>query len=88
MALEFANHARRLAAAARAEGLVVPAFRSPPVSPNLRRSVRHYAGGWVVGVVIRGREDSEVVADMVAGVLQVNDRVGDSVLHDLLTEAA
>lgn len=71
-ALRFAEAARRIGDAARAAGLEVPAFRSPPRVPDALRTVRRYPLGSVVSVVLRGRAFPAVVADMVEGVLRVN----------------
>lgn len=71
--LRFADAARRLAAACRQRGLVVPAFRSPPSLPATDRTVRRRAdGGAVVAVRVRGRPLSAVLADLVEGVVVVN----------------
>jgi hypothetical protein len=70
--LRFASAARRLGAAARAAGLVVPAFRCPPRVAGVPRTVRRYPGGAVVSVQLRGRPFPDVAADMVEGVLVVN----------------
>ena len=72
-AIRFAAVARSLAAEARARGLAVPGFRSPPRLPGACRSLgRHPDGGAVVSVAVRGRPLSEVAADMVEGVLAAN----------------
>ena len=71
-ALRFAAAARGLAAEARARGLVVPGFRSPPRLPGAHRSLAHHDGGAVVSVVLRGRPMVDVAADMVEGVLAAN----------------
>src|SRR3954463_8007360 len=68
-ALRFADAARRLGAVAHEAGLSVPAFRSPPRVPDAARTIRRYPAGAVVSVRLRGRPFSEVVADMVDGVL-------------------
>lgn len=73
-ALRFASVARSLGTAARASGLEVPAFRSPPRIPNVNRSIRRYPGGSVVSVKIKGRPLGRVVEDMVDGVL-ISNRV-------------
>lgn len=70
-ALRFAAVARGLAGEARARGLVVPGFRSPPRLPGAHRSLDH-VGGTVVSVVLRGRPIADVAADMVEGVLAAN----------------
>ena len=46
---------RRLGAAARAAGLVVPAFRCPPRVAGVVRTIRRYPGGAVVSVRLRDR---------------------------------
>ena len=73
-ALRFASVARSLGTAARASGLEVPAFRSPPRIPDVNRSIRRYPGGSVVSVKIKGRPLGRVVEDMVDGVL-ISNRV-------------
>src|SRR5215470_16895503 len=70
--LRFAEVARRLGAAAHAHGLAVPAFRSPPRTAGVARTLRRYPGGTVVSVRLRGRPFPAVVADMVDGVLAAN----------------
>jgi hypothetical protein len=72
----FAQAARRLGAAARAAGLTVPAFRSPPRRPGAPRTIRRLPGGPVVAVVLRGRGFDDVMVDMVEGVVVAN-RLGD-----------
>ncbi len=74
--IRFADVARRLGAAARAAGLVVPAFRTPPRRPGAARTIRRLPGGPVVAVVVRGRDPDAVVADMVEGVLAANGLAG------------
>lgn len=88
-AVLFAEAARDLASAARAAGLVVPAFRSPPRVPGAARSIRRYPGGVVVSVQLRGRPFPEVVADMVDGIVVTNRLVGESAhrLRSALMEA-
>jgi len=75
-ALRFAEAARLLGAAAHANGLAVPAFRCPPRTAGVMRSIRRYPGGTVVSVRLRGRPFATVVDDMVEGVLVAN-RVAD-----------
>ena len=76
-ALRFADVARRLGAAAHEAGLSVPAFRSPPRVAGAARTIRRYPAGAVVSVRLRGRPFTEVVNDMVDGVLAAN-RVPDT----------
>lgn len=71
-ALGFATAARRLGAAARASGLVVPAFRSPPRVPGATRTLRRYPGGAVVSVRLKERTYGQMVDDMIDGVLAAN----------------
>jgi hypothetical protein len=68
----FAHAVRRLGAAARAAGLTVPAFRSPPRLTTAPRTIRRLPGGPVVSVVLRGRAFNDVLADMVEGVVIAN----------------
>ena len=68
----FAHAARRLGAAARAAGLTVPAFRSPPRRSGAPRTIRRLPGGPVVAVVMRDRPFADVLADMVEGVVIAN----------------
>ena len=70
--VRFAHAARRLGAAARAAGLTVPAFRSPPRRPGAPRTIRRLPGGPVVAVVLRDRAFADVLADMVEGIVIAN----------------
>jgi hypothetical protein len=70
--IRFAELARRLGAATRAAGLVVPAFRTPPRPASVSRTIRRLPGGPVVAVRCRGRTLAEVAADMVEGVVVAN----------------
>ena len=79
-----------MGAAARAAGLVVPAFRCPPRVAGAQRTVRRYPGGAVVAVQLKGRPFVDVTADMVDGVLVVN-RLADEAsarMRPVLAEAA
>ena len=66
-----------MGAAARAAGLMVPAFRCPPRLTGARRTLRRYPGGAVVAVQLKGRPFTDVAADMVEGVLVVNRLGGE-----------
>ncbi|HEY7438494.1 MAG TPA: hypothetical protein VIC35_03770 [Acidimicrobiia bacterium] len=68
----FAAIARTLGDCARAVGLQVPAFRSPPRIPGAVRTIRRYPGGAVIAVRVRDRPLAAVVDDMVEGVLVAN----------------
>ena len=88
-ALLFSQAARRLGAATRAAGLVVPAFRCPPRVAGALRTIRRYPGGAVVAVRLKGRPFPEVTADMVDGVIAVNrlDEAAAARLRPVLAEA-
>ena len=75
-AARFVTAARRLGAAARSAGLAVPAFRSPPRVDGAVRTLRRFPDGSVISVTLRGRPFDQVVADMVDGVVRVNDLEG------------
>ena len=77
-ALTFASAARSLGTAARAAGLEVPAFRSPPRIAGADRSIRRFPGGAVVAVRVRGRSLAPVLEDMVEGVLVANRVRGEA----------
>jgi hypothetical protein len=71
--VRFAAAARALGAAARARGLVVPGFRSPPRLRGAERTLRRWPGGRVsVAVRLHERPFAAVVADMVEGVVVAN----------------
>ncbi len=70
--VRFAHAARHLGAAARAAGLTVPAFRSPPRRPGAPRTIRRLPGGPVVAVVLRDRVFTDVLSDMVEGIVIAN----------------
>ena len=74
---DFAGTARRLAAAARARGLESPGFRTPPRQAGYNRTIRRYPDGTaLVAVRVKGRLWDDVVDDLIAGVLTVNDLHG------------
>jgi hypothetical protein len=77
----FAAGARALADAARAAGLAVPAFRSPPRVAGAVRTLRRYPGGTVVSVRLRDRPFDAVLEDMVEGVVVANRLGGDAALR-------
>src|SRR4051794_20368090 len=74
--VRFAELARGLGAAARAAGLEVPAFRSPPRRPGAPRTIRRLPGGPVVAVRLRDRSPTEILVDMVEGVVVANNLDG------------
>src|SRR3954462_3373833 len=67
--LRFASTARALAHAARANGLVVPGFRSPPRVNGVDRTLRRRGAGASIAVRVRGRPWADVLADMIEGVV-------------------
>ena len=74
----FTQTARTLAAGARAAGLLVPAFRTPPKRTDAVRTIRRLPGGTVVAVRVRGRSRVDVVGDMVEGVVRANGLSGEA----------
>lgn len=75
--LQFAATVRVIGAAARARGLVVPGFRSPPRRPGFDRTLRWAAGGTAtVSVAVKGRPLQAVIADLIEGVVIVNQLQG------------
>jgi hypothetical protein len=71
--LRFARAVQALAQAARALGLVVPGFRSPPRLVGVQRSIKRWPGGATVAVVVRDRPWPAVQADLVEGVVAANE---------------
>jgi hypothetical protein len=76
LSLRFVTVARALAAAARAERLVAPAFRSPPRLVGVSRSICRRRDGTTIAVVLRSRPWAAVLADMVEGVVVANQLRG------------
>ena len=74
--LRFVRAVQALGAAARAEGLAVPGFRSPPRLRGVQRSIKRWPGGAMVAVVVRGRPWPAVLADLVEGVVAANGLQG------------
>lgn len=75
--LRFAAAARSLGEVARAGGLTVPSFRSPPRLDGVDRTLKRQvdAGGVesvTVSVRIKGRPWVSVLADMIDGVIAAN----------------
>ncbi|MEZ5138280.1 MAG: hypothetical protein R2702_19780 [Acidimicrobiales bacterium] len=75
--LHFAATVRTLGTAARARGLVVPGFRSPPRRPGMERTVRRAADGTAtISVALRDRPFQAVIADLIEGIVVVNELDG------------
>lgn len=70
--VRFAEAAKVLAAAARAQDLLAPSYRTPPRLVGIDRTVRRHAKGGAVAVRVRGRPWPAVVADMIDGVVALN----------------
>lgn len=70
--LRFARAVQALAQAARARGLIVPGFRSPPRLVGVQRSIKRWPGGATVAVAVRDRPWPAVQADLVEGVVAAN----------------
>jgi hypothetical protein len=75
-ALRFARAVQALGASARAQGLAVPGFRSPPRLVGVQRSIKRWTGGATIAVVVRGRPWAAVQADLVEGVVAANGLIG------------
>ena len=76
--LRFATAARTLGDVARAAGLVVPSFRSPPRLVGVDRTITRTGptSAPVISVRLRDRPWVSVLADMVDGVLVANALTG------------
>jgi len=79
--LRFAAAARTLGEVARAAGLVVPGFRSPPRLDGIDRTIKRQATAdgvstVTVSVRLKGRPWVSVLADMIDGVLVANELTG------------
>lgn len=75
--LQFAATVRTIGAAARARGLTVPGFRSPPRRPGAERTLRRSPDGpATVAVAVRDRPYQAVIADLIEGVVVVNELDG------------
>ena len=75
--IRFGEIARLVAGQARSLGLVVPVFKSPPRIVGVSRTVRRRSDGHtVVAVSFRARPWPAIVADLIEGVLVVNDLAG------------
>lgn len=69
----FVNAANLLGAVAARFGLIAPGFRTPPRIVGVQRTVRRRPGGGVVAVAVKNRPIAAVLADMIDGVIVVND---------------
>ena len=66
-----------MSGSARALGLATPVFKSPPRIVGVSRTVRQRSDGeWVVAIAFRGRPWTAVLADMIDGIMHINDLEG------------
>ena len=70
--VRFAQAVQTIAGAARASGLIVPSFRSPPRLIGVLRSIKRWDGVATIAVVVRGRPWPAVQADLIEGVVTSN----------------
>ena len=78
----FSSLALALSTWARAHALLAPQYRSPPQLLGVTRSLRRVPNARpIVAVTLRGRGESEVVRDMVDGLLAVNPQPGPDGSH-------
>ncbi len=70
--VDFAAAARTLTREARRCGLIAPSFRCPPRLVGVDRSIRRRPAGAVVSIRLQGRPRGAVIADMIEGVVVVN----------------
>lgn len=85
---EFADRVRAVLVVARRQQLQVPAFRSPPKTPGVDRSIRRRGNGdAVVAVRIADRPLNAVTGDVIEGVAAVN-RLDDAAKVRFVAECA
>ncbi len=73
--VEFAALARAIASTARQLGLATPGFRCPTRIIGVDRTMRRFTGDEVAGIVavnVKDRPLAAVVADMIEGVVMLN----------------
>ena len=75
--VQFGEAARSLAGRARSLGLTTPVFKSPPRIVGVSRTIRHRADGQaVIAIAFRSRPWNAVLADMIDGIVHINDLGG------------
>lgn len=74
--LAFAHAVRTLSETARLAGLEVPMFRSPPRIAGAARTIRRTRRGATVSVVVADRPWTNVLADLIDGIVLVNHLEG------------
>jgi len=76
-AVQFGEAARSLSGCARSLGLVTPVFKSPPRIVGVSRTIRYRPDGQaVISIQFRNRPWNAVLADMIDGVLHLNELDG------------
>jgi hypothetical protein len=79
--LRFAHAVRTLSESARQQGLDVPIFRSPPSRGDAVRTVRRNRRGATVAVRVGERPWTAVLADLVDGIVLVNELEGATAIR-------
>lgn len=79
--LHFAQAVRTLSESTRLQGLEVPMFRSPPRAPGAVRTIRRTSRGTTVSVVVTSRPFTNVLADLVDGVVATNRLSGGAAIR-------
>lgn len=79
--LRFAHAVRTLSESTRLQGLEVPIFRSPPARGDAVRTVRRTRRGATVAVRVGDRPWTAVLADLVDGIVVVNDLEGAAAIR-------
>ena len=69
----FVEAANLLGVVATRFGLIAPGFRTPPRIVGVQRTVRRRPGGGLVAVAVKQRPMAAVLADMIDGVIVVNE---------------
>ena len=79
--LRFAHAVRTLSESARLQGLDVPMFRSPPRTAGATRTLRRTRRGATVAVVVADRPWTNVLADLIDGIVAVNRLEGAAAIR-------
>lgn len=79
--LAFAHAVRTLSESSRLQGLDVPMFRSPPRSPTAVRTLRRTPRGVTIAVVVAARPWTNVLADLIDGIVLVNGLDGRAAIR-------
>ena len=79
--LAFAHAVRTLSESARLQGLDVPMFRSPPRRSTAMRTIRRTRRGATISVVVADRPWTNVLADLIDGIVLVNELDGRSAIR-------